>query len=677
MKCSISAVTLAILLLSSMINRAGALEKTKQIPFIHPGILHSSADLDRIKKNVHDGIEPWASAWKAFQANRYLTKDYKPQPLETVGRGRGSEGQTNISWDATAAYYNAIAWYVTGEEDYAKKAVEILNAWSYKCKYINGKDAVLCAGIYGYKFVNAAEIIRYSYKKWPEKDVEQFKSMMNNVFYPVIKDFATYANGNWDTCCFSTMMSTAVFCDDRPMFDRAIRYYMDGAGDGSLRHYIINEEGQCQESGRDQGHTQAGIGHLIIAAEIAYHQGIDLYGAFDNRLLKGVEYTAKYNFGNDVPFQPYADRTGKYSAKKISRISRGRFACIYEMAYNHYQNRMGIDAPFTSKAALEHRPEHSNIDQPGNGTLLFALPPYTPSKTPPATAPATPGPIIAKGFASAINLQWPASFHALAYQVKRATTPAGPFISLAKNVKTTSYADKDVESGKLYYYVVSATNNKGTSPDTLPAGASAGLPKFWAQQDIGHVIVSGTTLFDGNTFALEASGTDIGGDSDQFQFAYLPLVGNGTITARFVPQVPSQFAKFGVMMRESLTPESANVSLLVTPDASESQEMPKWSIRLVARASSSAQLHNVDSKQALDAPYVSWGRFVEPYWLRLMRSGNSFTASISPDGKKWTTAATCTVPLKQKIFIGLAACSRLTKISTTVMFDHVSVPKQP
>ena len=76
---------------------------------------------------------------------------------------------------------------------------------------------MLCAGIYGYKFANAAEIIRYSYKDWPQKDIEQFKTMMKTVFYPVIKDFAPFANGNWDACCLPTMMSIGIFCDDRVM----------------------------------------------------------------------------------------------------------------------------------------------------------------------------------------------------------------------------------------------------------------------------------------------------------------------------------------------------------------------------------------------------------------------------------------------------------------------------
>ena len=37
--------------------------------------------------------------------------------------------------------------------------------------------------------------------------------------------------------------------------------------------------------------------------EMAWGQGDDLYGAQDNRLMKGLEYTARYNLGYDVPFE--------------------------------------------------------------------------------------------------------------------------------------------------------------------------------------------------------------------------------------------------------------------------------------------------------------------------------------------------------------------------------------
>jgi len=196
------------------------------------------------------------------------------------------------------------------------------------------------------------------------------------MIYPPIKDFATFANGNWDGACIKTMMAIGVFCDDREMFDCAVDYYYHGAGNGRITHYIMNDIGQCQESGRDQGHVQLGLGQLAEACEIGWHQGQDMYGAADNRLLKGFEYTAKYLLGKDVPFVAHTDVTGKYFASEIAWRGRRRIRPIYEMVWNHYENRRGTKAPFTRQIAERIQPEGAanRSDHPGYGTLLFSIP---------------------------------------------------------------------------------------------------------------------------------------------------------------------------------------------------------------------------------------------------------------------------------------------------------------
>ena len=107
-------------------------------------------------------------------------------------------------------------------------------------------------------------------------------------------------------------LSFGIWTDDRAIYDQAVNYYKNGEGNGTVMHYIQNDEGQVQESGRDQGHTQGGIAALAEAAQIGWNQraaapnGGDMYSYPDNsyRLLKGIEYTAKYNLGYDVPYTP-------------------------------------------------------------------------------------------------------------------------------------------------------------------------------------------------------------------------------------------------------------------------------------------------------------------------------------------------------------------------------------
>lgn len=239
----------------------------------------------------------------------------------------------------------------------------------------------LSAGLNGFKFVNAAELMRHTPSGWQREEVARFERLLREVVYPPIQNFALYANGNLDAACLKTTLAIGVFCDDHALFARGVSYFRSGKGNGRLTHYVINEAGQCQESGRDQQHTQLGLALLAEACEIAWNQGLDLYGEADNRLLKGFEYTARYNLGDDgVPFAPHTDTTGKYRHKKISAEGRNTLRPVYEMVWNHYQNRRGISAPYTRQAADKLRPEGAAhaADHPGFGTLLFSRPPAAP-----------------------------------------------------------------------------------------------------------------------------------------------------------------------------------------------------------------------------------------------------------------------------------------------------------
>jgi hypothetical protein len=642
--------------------------------FVHPGLLQSREDLERMKMAVAAKSEPVFSGYEIFRASAQSQSDYKMRgPLATVGRNP-TVGQGVYDSDANAAYQCAVMWCITGDIAYANKSEEIINAWSATLKAITGRDAVLMAGLGPFKMVNAAEILRYTDAGWSQAEIQQTEKHFREVIYPVIRDFAPFANGNWDTAAIKTMMAIGVFCNDRAMFERALNYYVDGAGDGRLTHYIINETGQCQESGRDQQHTQLGLAHLGDCSEIAWHQGLDLYGYDDKRLLKGFEYTAKYNSGEDVPFAETLDRTGKYHHTMISTNGRGHFRAVFEEAYNHYANRMGIPAPFTQRAAERIRPEGAGLpgaDHVGFGTLLFTRP-ASEGARPFQNAPASPAAVIAQGSPKGNKLTWVAAIGADKYTVRRATKK-DDYKIIARNISATTYTDTKVKSGAVYRYVVSALNSAGESPDSFPVSICAGLPKPWTHRDIGAVSVMGDANSDGNIFKVEGAGVNIGGTSDQFQFAFVPMFGDCTIVARFVPQTSSQFSKFGLMMREAPAANAANVSLLLGSESSGQIEAPGWNVRLTSRDSAGANTIVLNVSRNFSEPTVTNGRLTGFYWLKLERSGSTFTGSISSDGKTWTQIGTATVALKRELLVGLQVCSRLAGITTMAMFDSVTV----
>jgi len=348
--------------------------------FVHPGILFSQASLEHIRQVVENKTMPEYGSYEMLENQPLASADYKMNgPYVVISRdGKFAFTKSKMEADFSAAYLNALMWVATKEERHAKKSLEILSAYADSLKSIpSTNDAPLLVGLEGTKIVNAMEILRYTYKGIDAKELSKITKMITDIFLPVCEKFyatKAYTNGNWGPIVTKLYISAAIYLDNRTMYAKAIDFYRNANDNGTIQYYISGTTGQIQESGRDQGHSQLGIGALATVCEIAYNQGDDLYGALDNRLLKGFEYVAKYNLGyNDVPFETWKDVTGKYSDwSVISDKSRGRFIPIYEMAYNHFVRRKGLSMPFTEEVIKRIRPEGYDRDQPAFGTLLFS-----------------------------------------------------------------------------------------------------------------------------------------------------------------------------------------------------------------------------------------------------------------------------------------------------------------
>jgi hypothetical protein len=257
----------------------------------------------------------------------------------------------------------------------------------------------------------------------------------------------------------------------------------------------------------------------------------------------------------------------------------------------------------------------------------------------------------------------------------RIDASSGKFEVIAKGWKSSELLDRKVSPGETYSYLVYSSNAAGESPASLLARVCAGLPPSWTDRDIGAVAVDGAANFDGTTFTMEGAGSDIGEANDQFHFAGAPFEGDGAIVARFVPQVSSQFSKFGLMIRESAAAGAANVSLLLSPrPGGGGLERPEWSASIAVRPWTEATTSIIHSED-LQPPFVSNGRLLEPCWLKLEQRRNIFTGSISSDGQHWTAVGWTTISPARPMSIGLAVCSRLKTVTTTVQFDHVTISR--
>ena len=201
-----------------MLSAAAVVQLPAEGGFIHPGLLHSQSDLERMRAAVAKEEGPIYAGFQKLKEGEHWRADYRRQgPFPEIGRAptiRIGEARN----DAEAAYQNALMWAITGEQEHADKAIEIINAWVGSLKKVTGIDGVLAAGLEGFKFVNAAELLRHTDSGWPEVDAERCEKWFMDAWYPTIRHYAHFANGNWETAALQTKMAIAVFCDDRQLF---------------------------------------------------------------------------------------------------------------------------------------------------------------------------------------------------------------------------------------------------------------------------------------------------------------------------------------------------------------------------------------------------------------------------------------------------------------------------
>lgn len=372
------------------------------VALIHPGGLNVAEDFSRIKANLT--ADPWLSGWNKLTANSHAQLNYVPNPTVKLIRGGNTieepdpDNYPRAFNDVAAAYQTAIRWKVTGDASYAEKSIQILNAWAATCVKLSGDPNIaLAAGIYGYQFAVAGELMR-DYSGWKPTDFQAYQQWMLNVFYSQNHDFLVrHQNScvglfwaNWDLCNIASTMAIGILTDKRVIYNEAVNYFQHGAGNGNIQkaiNYVFTGAdaglAQLQETGRDQGHATLVISLLGTICELAYHQGDDFYGFNNNMVLKASEYTAKYNVANlNVPFHnyDYYNCNTTTTLTQIGADSRGTIRPMWAMIYNHYAKRKGLQAPYTLMGVNTTQPEggggdygpnSGGFDQLGFGTLLY------------------------------------------------------------------------------------------------------------------------------------------------------------------------------------------------------------------------------------------------------------------------------------------------------------------
>lgn len=357
---------------------AGAAPSAPAAPaaFVHPGVTVSKGQLDFARSKVTAGAQPWKSAFDQMMASRYADLNRTPKPRAVVECGSYSNpnyGCTDEREDAIAAYTHALAWYITRDERHARKAIELMDAWSAVIRDHTNSNAPLQTGWAGSSWPRAAEIIKYTYTgTWANSG--RFATMLRTVYLPEIIN-GSHSNGNWELSMMEAAIGIAVFLEDKASYDKAMAKfrtrtaaYVYLESDGALPKTVPGQNldtrdkivkywqgqstfvnGLSQETCRDFTHTGYGLSAISHVAETSRIQGQDLYGTdVGERLRHGLGFHAKYELGGAVP------------SWLCGGSLKPGLGPITEVGHNALANRLGHAMTNTETLTLRGRPAGSN-----------------------------------------------------------------------------------------------------------------------------------------------------------------------------------------------------------------------------------------------------------------------------------------------------------------------------
>ncbi|MFT3751751.1 MAG: alginate lyase family protein [Paludibacter sp.] len=565
--------------------------------FEHPGIFNRECDFARMRQKIAEKAEPWYSTWNNLLASPEAQVGWAgPRAVATIIRGGTGDNVSLLYRDVAAAYQNALIYKISGDKAHGDKAVAILNAWASINTAVSGNaDRYLAAGLDGYQFANAAEMMR----GYPGFDIEKFKNYMLNVFfYPMNERFlignawgaphndacSTNYRVNWDACNMNAMLAISILCDNKTGFDEAINYCKSGDGTGQIARAVpflhpdypttgANIIGQWEESGRDQGHAVGGMSLYGLFCEIAWNQGVDIYSYDNSRFRKGAEYVARYNLGDSVagqwkyenlPYTSYSRMMGSnctwYTEPVLGGATRGKLGASWELIYNHYARRLNQGDKVT-------------------------------------------------GLQQILNQQqwWSRSWPTLNIHADTYDTPGGGGLTFC------------TDSGSCIL--------PWLNMDIMP-------------RSIEKLANYGRTTYKDSVLTVNGAGSGVAGTLDHCQYAYQRLIDDGSIVTRLDSATePNTYCQAGLMLREGLEQNSANAFLSLTAAKG---------LVFSTRDSTSKATSVVASDNSIKA---------FPYWLKLSKTGNVITVSSSADGLTWVDLTTRTMKLNRSVYLGVAVSS--------------------
>ncbi len=257
-----------------MTDAAGQVRLPDGFRFQHPMTVSTPAQIAVVKARIQRGVEPQTSAYRALIKDADALQTFKADPPAQMVILGGSEKEEDDKgskvevrdwlWrNSQGAYASALAHVYSGEEKYAIKAVEILNAWAAKGTTFTGKGCGLQLGNWLNPMLYAVDLLD-DYKGWSAPDRARFERWWRQSCLPFVLDkLRNYYNNHGDAGTFGSLTAALAF-EDRALLAEAIS--------GLRAHFRANPAPKVAEFGSEWKITKDPKG-VYLTLEVPRREG--------------------------------------------------------------------------------------------------------------------------------------------------------------------------------------------------------------------------------------------------------------------------------------------------------------------------------------------------------------------------------------------------------------------
>ncbi len=353
--------------------------------FVHPGISCDAETLSVMREKVIAGVSPWVDYFEGMRRTRFADPNRKPARVEQIVNDGGING---LAYDAHLAWTQTILYVVTGNEEYRKLPVEIINWYgsrtekSFFPKYFT--DSHIKIGKYVYTLASAADILRATTPKDAQLAVTpaMIDALQQYCFLPIRKNCIERNDYFMNQHSYAIMgyLASTILGDEVEDYKQVVEWTTVNATtpnqgrDGSIKGQIrlvtrddrtgeaVEPNLQLVEMGRDMPHAEGNLTNLIMMSKTIDFQktkvdpvtgtvtdnadGVSPVHFLDDRLAKGLALYTKFNMGFGLPWVPTYSETDPnhkdYLARYDTISPRGRGSFGNAASY-YYLKGIGLD----------------------------------------------------------------------------------------------------------------------------------------------------------------------------------------------------------------------------------------------------------------------------------------------------------------------------------------------